>query len=44
MTLAELRVFTTDRKDNEQFFDRTLPENRNLPLYKLVILSNLTIY
>lgn len=42
--MDSLQAFTCDENWNKKFIDRTIEENKNLPLQKRVKLSNLGLY
>ncbi len=44
LTLDKLDIYSVDSKGTKKFVDRTLAENKNEPLRKLLYLSNFGIY
>ena len=43
-TLNEMRFHTCDQSWKKQFVDRTLKENAEVPLFKLLKIDNLAVY
>jgi hypothetical protein len=43
-TLNQMRFHTSDHLWNKQYIDRTLKENADAPLYKLLKIDNFAVY
>ena len=44
VTLDRLELFTTDSSWKKTFYDRNQPQNKDQPMYKLLVLSSLSVY